>query len=132
MLWQHIEAGLQQRIRALNLFLGDIYGEQAIVRDGVIPRELIESAATFLPQCVGLRPPRDVWCHITGTDLVRDDDGTIFVLEDNLRCPSGVSYVLQNRMVMKKNFPQGFRRFPSSTGQRLSGSFVSHAPAHGS
>ena len=108
MLWQHIEAGLQQRIRALNLFLSDVYGDQAIVRDGIIPIELIESAPTFLPQCVGLKPPHDVWCHITGTDLVRGEDGTIYVLEDNLRCPSGVSYVLQNRIVMKKNFPSVF------------------------
>lgn len=108
MLWQHIEAGLKQRIRALNMFLSDIYGEQRILADGIIPRDLIESAPTFLKQCVGLRPPRDVWCHITGTDLVRDNTGAVYVLEDNLRCPSGVSYVLQNRHVMKRNFPQVF------------------------
>lgn len=108
MLWQHIEAGLKQRIRALNRFLSDIYGPQQIVHDGVIPRELIESATTFLSPCIDLHPPRDVWCHVTGTDLVRDDSGTVYVLEDNLRCPSGVSYVLQNRLVMKKNFPQVF------------------------
>ncbi len=108
MLWQHIEAGLKQRIRALNRFLGDIYGPQRIVEDGVIPRELIDTATTFLPACKGLRPPGDVWCHVTGTDLVRDDSGTVYVLEDNLRCPSGVSYVLQNRLLMKKNFPQVF------------------------
>lgn len=108
MLWRHIEAGLKQRIRALNHFLADVYHEQQIVGDGVIPRELIETAPTFLPQCVGLKPWHDVWCHITGTDLVRDDSGAVYVLEDNLRCPSGVSYVLQNRMVMKKNFPQLF------------------------
>ncbi len=107
-LWRHIDAGLKQRIKALNCFLSDIYNEQAIVKDGVLPRDLIDSAATFLPQCMGLKPPRDVWCHITGTDLVRDDSGAVYVLEDNLRCPSGVSYVLQNRMVMKKNFPQVF------------------------
>jgi uncharacterized circularly permuted ATP-grasp superfamily protein len=107
-LWHHIEAGLKQRIKALNRFLADIYSEQQIVGDGVIPRELIESAATYLPQCRGLRPFHDVWCHVTGTDLVRDDSGAVYVLEDNLRCPSGVSYVLQNRMVMKKNFPQIF------------------------
>lgn len=107
-LWQHMEAGLKQRIRALNRFLSDIYGPQRILRDGVIPRELVESAPSFLQGCIGLRPPRDVWCHITGTDLVRDDSGAVYVLEDNLRCPSGVSYVLQNRLVMKKNFPQVF------------------------
>ena len=109
MLWQHIEAGLKQRIKALNAFLADIYGKQAIINDGVIPRDIIESASGFLPQCHGLKPPGDVWCHITGTDLVRDDSGAVFVLEDNLRCPSGVSYVLQNRHVMKRNFPQAFR-----------------------
>ncbi len=107
-LWRHIDAGLKQRIKALNCFLSDIYNEQAIVKDGVLPKELIDSAPTFLPQCMGLKPPRGVWCHITGTDLVRDDTGAVYVLEDNLRCPSGVSYVLQNRMVMKKNFPQVF------------------------
>ena len=108
MLWQHIEAGLKQRIKALNLFLNDIYNEQAILNDNVVPRELIENAATFLKPCIGLKPPRGVWCHVTGTDLIRDADGAVFVLEDNLRVPSGVSYVLQNRAVMKRNFPQIF------------------------
>ncbi|TWU46292.1 hypothetical protein Poly51_56880 [Rubripirellula tenax] len=108
MLWQHIEAGLKQRIRALNRFLSDIYGEQKIIQDGVIPRDIIDSAPSFLKECIGLKPPGDVWCHITGTDLVRDNSGGVYVLEDNLRCPSGVSYVLQNRHVMKRNFPQVF------------------------
>ncbi len=108
-LWKHIDAGLKQRIKALNAFLADIYSKQQIVGDGIIPRELIETAPTFLPQCKGLKPFHDVWCHITGTDLIRDDTGAVFVLEDNLRCPSGVSYVLQNRFVMKKNFPQVFK-----------------------
>lgn len=107
-LWQHIEAGLKQRIRALNMFLADIYSSQEIVQAGIIPRELIETAPTFLRECIGLKPFHDVWCHVTGTDLVRDNEGAVYVLEDNLRCPSGVSYVLQNRMVMKKNFPQLF------------------------
>lgn len=108
MLWKHIEAGLKQRIKALNLFLDDIYNDQAILNDNIIPRHLIEDATTFLKPCLGLKPPRGVWCHITGTDLIRDVDGAVFVLEDNLRCPSGVSYVLQNRAVMKRNFPQIF------------------------
>lgn len=108
MLWKHIEAGLKQRIKALNLFLDDIYNDQAILNDNIIPRGLIEDATTFLKPCIGLKPPRGVWCHITGTDLIRDVDGAVFVLEDNLRCPSGVSYVLQNRAVMKRNFPQIF------------------------
>ncbi len=108
MLWQHIEAGLKQRIKALNMFLADVYSDQCILNDGIIPRELIESAPAFLPECMGLKPPRGVWAHITGTDLVRDNSGAAYVLEDNLRCPSGVSYVLQNRHVMKRNFPQVF------------------------
>lgn len=106
--WARIERGLVQRIRALNLFIADCYGAQKILADGVVPRDLVESSKVFLPRCAGLRPPRDVWCHITGTDLVRDRDGTWYVLEDNLRCPSGVSYVLQNRAVMKRTFPQVF------------------------
>jgi uncharacterized circularly permuted ATP-grasp superfamily protein len=106
--WDYIERGLKQRIRALNLFLDDIYHDQKIVRDGVIPAEIIRSARCFRAPCVGISPPRGVWCHVTGTDLVRHRDGQIYVLEDNLRCPSGVSYVLANRVVMKRTFPQVF------------------------
>lgn len=106
--WTHIDTGLKQRIRALNRFLSDIYNERKIIEDGIIPASIVDSCPAYLPQCKGLRPPHDVWCHITGTDLVRDNDGNVFVLEDNLRCPSGVSYVLQNRSVMKRNFPQAF------------------------
>ena len=90
-LWNHIESGLKQRIRALNHFLSDVYSKQQIIKDGIVPRELVESASGFVPQCMGLKPFHDVWCHITGTDLVRDDSGAVFVLEDNLRVPSGVS-----------------------------------------
>ncbi len=106
--WQHIEAGLKQRIKALNHFLNDIYGEQNIVNDGVLPRSILEKAKSYRPQCVGITPPKGIWCHITGTDLIRDNDGAIYVLEDNLRCPSGVSYVLQNRLLMKRSFPRAF------------------------
>jgi uncharacterized circularly permuted ATP-grasp superfamily protein len=106
--WQELEAGLQQRITALNLFIADIYGAQRVLDDGVVPRELIESSKGYLPQCRGMTPPSGVWCHITGTDLVRDRDGRYYVLEDNLRCPSGVSYVLSNRAVMKRTLPQVF------------------------
>jgi uncharacterized circularly permuted ATP-grasp superfamily protein len=106
--WNIIEHGLKQRIRALNLFIDDVYHDQKIVKDGVVPAEIINTASSFRKQCVGLNPPGGVWCHITGTDLVRDRDGRIYVLEDNLRCPSGVSYVLQNRVVMKRTFPQVF------------------------
>jgi uncharacterized circularly permuted ATP-grasp superfamily protein len=106
--WAWIEQGLRQRIRALNMFIDDIYHEQKVVKDGVVPAEIINTASSFRKQCVGLNPPDGVWCHITGTDLVRDRDGQIYVLEDNLRCPSGVSYVLQNRVVMKRTFPKVF------------------------
>lgn len=106
--WRVLEAGLKQRIHALNLFLADIYGEQKILRDSVIPAELIYSSKGFLKPCVGLKPAEDIWCHVTGTDLVRDRDGRWYVLEDNLRCPSGVSYVLENRRVMKNTFPMVF------------------------
>lgn len=106
--WDRIERGLKQRIKALNLFIADVYGEQQILNDDVVPRQFIDDANTFREPCRGLKPPRNIWCHITGTDLVRNDDGEILVLEDNLRCPSGVSYVLQNRMLMKRNFPQVF------------------------
>jgi uncharacterized circularly permuted ATP-grasp superfamily protein len=106
--WEWLEKGLKQRIHALNLFIADIYSEQKIIKDGVIPSDLIESSQGFLKPCIGLQPPQGIWCHITGTDLVRDRDGQWYVLEDNLRCPSGISYVLENRRVMKSTFPQVF------------------------
>jgi uncharacterized circularly permuted ATP-grasp superfamily protein len=106
--WGHIEAGLKQRINALNRFIDDVYHDQQIVNEGIVPRYLLEKAKSYREACRGLKPPRGIWCHITGTDLVRHSDGAIYVLEDNLRCPSGVSYVLQNRLVMKRSFPQVF------------------------
>jgi uncharacterized circularly permuted ATP-grasp superfamily protein len=107
--WETIEKGLRQRIYALNLFLDDIYHEAKILKDGVIPRELVIGAPSYREECAGLNPPRGIWCHITGTDLVRDGNGDFYVLEDNLRCPSGVSYVLENRRLMKRIFPNLFR-----------------------
>jgi uncharacterized circularly permuted ATP-grasp superfamily protein len=106
--WAVIERGLIQRMRALNLFIDDIYHRRRIVADGAIPREVIESATSYLPGCQGLEPPRGVWVHVSGSDLVRDAEGKYYVLEDNLRCPSGVSYVLHNRQVMKRTFPKVF------------------------
>ena len=106
--WSYIERGLKQRIHVLNTFINDIYHDQKIVKDGVVPGHMIQSARNLLPACMGLNPPKGIWCHITGTDLVRDGNGTIFVLEDNLRCPSGVSYVLENRQVLKATFPEVF------------------------
>jgi len=106
--WDRLERGLKQRITALNLFIDDLYHGQKILKDKIIPREVIESSRDYRQQCVGIKPPRGVWCHITGTDLVRHSDGQIYVLEDNLRCPSGVSYVLENRRLMKSLFPEVF------------------------
>lgn len=108
--WTRIEAGLKQRTEALNLFISDIYNDQKIIKDGVIPREIIESSKGYLKQCMGLKPPHGVWTHISGTDLIRNDDGQFYVLEDNLRCPSGVSYVLENRESMKRSFADMFYR----------------------
>jgi uncharacterized circularly permuted ATP-grasp superfamily protein len=106
--WDAVETGLKQRIRAINQFIDDVYHDRAIIRDGVVPEWVFTSSKGYLPQCQGLNPPGGVWAHVTGTDLVRDADGTFFVLEDNLRVPSGVSYVLLNRTLMKRNFPQVF------------------------
>jgi uncharacterized circularly permuted ATP-grasp superfamily protein len=106
--WQQIEEGLKQRIFALNEFLQDIYNDKKILKDKVVPEDLILSSKTYRKQCEGFTPPRGIWCHVTGTDLIRDHEGRFMVLEDNLRCPSGVSYVLENRQVLKKTFPQVF------------------------
>ena len=108
--WEHIEGGLVQRITALNLFLKDIYHEQKIIKDGVVPEEVILSAKHYRPELVGFDLPKDIYIHICGSDLIRDRDGTYLVLEDNGRCPSGVSYVLENREVMKRVFPKLFRQ----------------------
>lgn len=109
--WDAIELGLKQRIHALNLFIDDCYHDRKIIRDGFVPEWLMSSAKNYLRQCHGMNPSKGIWCHITGTDLVRDGSGQMFVLEDNLRCPSGVSYVLENREVLKRTFPQGFDGF---------------------
>jgi uncharacterized circularly permuted ATP-grasp superfamily protein len=106
--WNRIERGLQQRVVALNAFINDIYNDQKIIKDGILPSELIFSSKGFLSQCLGIKPPKGIWCHISGIDLVRNSDGVLYVLEDNLRCPSGVSYVLNNREVMKQTFPELF------------------------
>jgi uncharacterized circularly permuted ATP-grasp superfamily protein len=106
--WRTIERGLKQRATALNAFVDDVYNEQKCIKDGVVPRELIESCEVFRPQCMGLKPPHGIWTHVSGTDLVRDKNGTMYVLEDNIRVPSGVSYVLENRAVMKRTFPRAF------------------------
>ena len=109
--WEHLERGLRQRITALNLFLHDIYHDQRILREKVIPEEIIRSAKHFRPEFMGVDVPKGIYIHICGTDLVRGGDGTYYVLEDNGRSPSGVSYVLENRHVMKRVFPKLFGRY---------------------
>ena len=107
--WKQVEAGLAQRVTALNRFLADVYGDQRILSEGVIPRSFVEGSKGFRKELKGIRPPEDLWVHIAGVDLIRDGEGRFSVLEDNVRVPSGVSYVLENRETMKKTFPQIFR-----------------------
>jgi uncharacterized circularly permuted ATP-grasp superfamily protein len=106
--WDRIESGLKQRLQALNLFIDDLYNQQHIVKDGVFPLEVLESSRNFRAACRGIAPRFGVWAHVCGTDLVRDRDGRVYVLEDNLRVPSGVSYMLENRQLMKQLFPELF------------------------
>ncbi len=106
--WDIVEAGLKQRVKALNMFIDDLYHDQKIIKDGVFPKEVLADSKNFRPQCIGVNPPHGIWAHICGSDLVRDDKGTIYVLEDNLRVPSGVSYMLENRLVTKRVFPELF------------------------
>jgi len=106
--WRRTEAGLKQRVAALNHFIQDVYNERRIIADGVFPEELLQDSVNFRPQCVGVKPKNGIWAHICGSDLVRDRDGTMYVLEDNLRVPSGVSYMVENRLVTKRVFPELF------------------------
>ncbi len=109
--WERIERGLCQRVHALNLFIDDLYHGQRIIRDKIVPAALINESKNFRKQCVGVDPPLGIWAHVCGSDLVRDRDGTVYVLEDNLRVPSGVSYMLENRAVMKRVFPELFQSY---------------------
>jgi uncharacterized circularly permuted ATP-grasp superfamily protein len=109
--WSMVESGLVQRLNALNLFIDDVYHDQRSVSSGVVPSELVTGSPNFRRECVGVDPPGGIWAHICGSDLIRDADGTVFVLEDNLRVPSGVSYLLENRMVAKHVFPEMFRHY---------------------
>ena len=109
--WERIEAGLVQRVTALNMFIHDLYNERKILKDGVFPEYILAQSQNFRKQCVGIRPIHNIWAHICGSDLVRDKDGTVYVLEDNLRVPSGVSYMLENRLVMKRVFPELFEHY---------------------
>jgi uncharacterized circularly permuted ATP-grasp superfamily protein len=110
--WKKIEAGLVQRVTALNLFIADVYGEQKCLKDGVVPAELILSRREYKRELLGVLPPRGVYTHVVGTDIIRDDKGEYRVLEDNCRCPSGVSYVLENRSLLHRVFPELFTAYP--------------------
>jgi len=104
--WNHISEGIKQRLKALNMFLADIYSSQNIIRDGIVPARLISTCPHFLKEVVGVRVPHNIYVHIAGIDLIRGADGVFYVLEDNLRTPSGVSYMLENREVTKRIFPE--------------------------
>ena len=110
--WDLIDRGVKQRVFALNKFIHDVYNDQKIIKDGVISKEIILSSLAYRKECQGLNPPKGTWCHISGIDLIRDEKGQFYVLEDNLRCPSGVSYVLGNRRVMKQTLPVVFEALP--------------------
>lgn len=106
--WDKTDAGLKQRLQALNLFIDDLYNDQRIIKDGIIPEYVLKQSANYRKECEGMSPAHGVWAHICGTDLVRDQDGEFYVLEDNLRVPSGVSYMLENRSIMKRVLPEVF------------------------
>jgi uncharacterized circularly permuted ATP-grasp superfamily protein len=125
--WSHVERGLQQRMKALSLFLDDVYHQQRIFTENVIPKEMLAGAKHFLPKLMGITPPGGVRIHISGIDLIRDPQGVFRVLEDNLRTPSGVSYVLENRLISKRLFPkaidqarvQRVEQYPSQLAEAL-------------
>jgi uncharacterized circularly permuted ATP-grasp superfamily protein len=131
--WSTIEAGVTQRVEALNLFLWDIYHDQKILKDGTVPKDLVLGNKNYCEQMQGIDVPFGTYVHINGTDLVRGDDGQFVVLEDNARCPSGVSYVVENRHLMQRSFPDlmskiGIRPV-SNYGQKLHEALVDTAPA---
>ena len=108
--WARIERGLKQRLSALNRFIDDVYHDRNIVNDGIFPAELLEGSVNLRSECTGISPKFGVWAHVCGSDLVRDADGVVYVLEDNLRVPSGASYLLQNRAISKRAFADLFER----------------------
>ena len=113
--WQRIEAGLKQRVVALNAFIQDVYNDQRIISAGIVPAKAVFSSPGYQPAMRGFTPPAGVWAHISGIDLVRDADGTIYVLEDNTRTPSGVSYVVQNRSISMRTLPSLFNQSGAHT-----------------
>ena len=108
--WEKTAAGLKQRLKALNMFIDDLYHDQRVIKDGIIPEHIIKESKNFRPECVGISPKHGVWAHICGTDLVRDGSGDFYVLEDNLRVPSGVAYMLENRAITKRVLPEVFEK----------------------
>lgn len=130
--WDKTAEGLKQRLKALNMFIDDLYHEQKILKDGVVPDYIIKQSKNFRPECVGVSPPFGVWANICGTDLVRDQDGEFYVLEDNLRVPSGVAYMLENRAITKRVLPDLFEKIHiesvSDYPERLFDMLVSLSP----
>ena len=137
--WERLERGLVQRVAALNALLADLYGAQKILKDGVIPKEIVLGSKGYLPALHGVRPPGGVYVHVAGIDLIRGPSGEFLVLEDNARTPSGVSYVLENRLVMKRVFPALFQRlevrgvgeYPQRLRAALDGLAEAHVPQLG-
>lgn len=109
--WERVEKGLVQRLSALNAFIDDIYNDKNIIKDNIFPQHLIDNSVNYRKQCEGVKPKFGVWAHICGSDLIRDEKGKFYVLEDNLRVPSGVSYMLQNRKVTKRVLPELFEKY---------------------
>jgi uncharacterized circularly permuted ATP-grasp superfamily protein len=109
--WSKIESGLKQRVQALNLFLADLYGEQRIIKDGVIPADLIYQGKDFRREIIGIVPPNGIYTHISGIDIIRDEQGEFLILEDNLRTPSGVSYMIENRVIERRILPEFFGKY---------------------
>ena len=131
--WAHIEAGVRQRVQAINLFLHDVYHARHVINDGVVPADVVFTNASYRPEMEGVDVPCGTYVHIDGSDLIRDDDGRFYVLEDNARCPSGVSYLVENRHVMLRTFPDLIDDLPvravSNYGQRLREALGETAPA---
>lgn len=109
--WDHIEKGLVQRLRALNAFIDDVYNDRKILEDKVVPEELLKTSRNYRAIFEGMKPAHGVWAHVCGSDIIRDSDGTVYVLQDNLRVPSGVSYMLENRNISKKVLPELFEKY---------------------
>lgn len=131
--WAHIEAGVRQRVQAINLFLHDVYHERHVINDGIVPPDVVFTNANYRPEMEGVDVPCGTYVHIDGSDLIRGDDGTFHVLEDNARCPSGVSYMIENRHVMLRTLPDLIDDIPvrpvSDYGQRLRAALGETAPA---